>query len=1037
MKMKRETKSIFNIIKKLLIVVFISAQFSGTAFAILQNNVVGPSSIQVDKSNASGGFLIENAQQGAAAIQGGLILYDANNNKFRSIVNRNGSLMINTDGLGTLKRILLEDDLTGVVASNGSVNNMTLNNGTLQDPTLNGIVSVNGAIFQGPHITFNGTTFSDIFNATLFNGTTFNGTVANFTTVNATNFVGNGAGLTNINASNASLLDGLDSLEFLRSNVADTYTGVELDFSAASKLDINGDLEIADTNILFDGGATIFNGSGAFTLKPSAGANVNVNVRGGGDFAVNGDSLFVETSNGFTGLGTIAPLKPLHINATGLNTNNAEILLSAKGLKNWTLGVDNGNSIGAFRIANGANLATDTKFTLLKSGNVGIGTINPATFKLEVAGAIGPVSDNTSNLGLLNKRFHVVYANTFNGSFMGDGSGLRNLPGMSPDSIDTLIDGKSNAVNVYLGNGAGLNDTGVSYSTGVGIDALNANNSGAGLRNTAVGYQTLYANTTGSQNTAMGYRSLKNNLTGDYNTAIGDRSLFSNLHGYDNTSSGFQSLYLNTNGSYNTATGFYALRSNTTGSYNTAFGYSTLFASTGNGNTALGYMAGNGNTTGKHNLFLGYNAAINLTTGSNNIMIGNGVIAASATASNQLNIGNAIYGNLNSGNIGIGYINAQSKLQVNGRVLATVFNGNVFNGGIFRGSFVGAGSGITNLNASNVNSGVLGSTYGGTGINNAGSLTYGSNNITFTTTGATSLTLPTSGTLATLAGTETLTNKTLEAPIINGRALFRNNSTAQFNGGILIKAGAGVDKVLTSDANGNATWQDVSSLPSGDAATVDGLDSTDFLRSNSSDSYTSGTLTFDAGTSVDINSINVSIADTDISLDGASTTFTQTTGSIGLVPAAGANFTSTIASGGEFKINANALVFNGTSANLGIGNVNPQATLDLNGTLAIKSSTVVDIAAVTGVTPTKSIMKIQGDGGAVNISADPQIVDGTDGQILILKGTSDINTVQLDPGAGLSLTDSLSFVLGDKDTLMLIYDADEDLWLEISRSDKF
>lgn len=51
---------------------------------------------------------------------------------------------------------------------------------------------------------------------------------------------------------------------------------------------------------------------------------------------------------------------------------------------------------------------------------------------------------------------------------------------------------------------------------------------------------------------------------------------------------------------------------------------------------------------------------------------------------------------------------------------------------------------------------------GGTGVNNAGTLTYGSNNLAFTTSGATSLTLPTTGTVATIAGTQTLTNKTID-----------------------------------------------------------------------------------------------------------------------------------------------------------------------------------------------------------------------------------------------------------------------------------
>jgi len=69
---------------------------------------------------------------------------------------------------------------------------------------------------------------------------------------------------------------------------------------------------------------------------------------------------------------------------------------------------------------------------------------------------------------------------------------------------------------------------------------------------------------------------------------------------------------------------------------------------------------------------------------------------------------------------------------------------------------------------------VVGATYGGTGVNNgantltlAGSVSHaGSFSQTFTATANTTLTLPVTGTLATLAGTETLTNKTLTAPVI-------------------------------------------------------------------------------------------------------------------------------------------------------------------------------------------------------------------------------------------------------------------------------
>jgi hypothetical protein len=74
---------------------------------------------------------------------------------------------------------------------------------------------------------------------------------------------------------------------------------------------------------------------------------------------------------------------------------------------------------------------------------------------------------------------------------------------------------------------------------------------------------------------------------------------------------------------------------------------------------------------------------------------------------------------------------------------------------------------------------VVGPTYGGTGVNNGsktitlgGSFTHtGAHTLGLTTTANTSVTLPTTGTLATLAGTETFTNKTLTSPTINSGAL--------------------------------------------------------------------------------------------------------------------------------------------------------------------------------------------------------------------------------------------------------------------------
>jgi hypothetical protein len=78
---------------------------------------------------------------------------------------------------------------------------------------------------------------------------------------------------------------------------------------------------------------------------------------------------------------------------------------------------------------------------------------------------------------------------------------------------------------------------------------------------------------------------------------------------------------------------------------------------------------------------------------------------------------------------------------------------------------------------------LVGPTYGGTGVNNGSkTITLGGNfahigahSLSLTTTATTSITLPTTGTLATLDGTETFTNKTLTSPTVNGGSI--NNAT--------------------------------------------------------------------------------------------------------------------------------------------------------------------------------------------------------------------------------------------------------------------
>ena len=121
---------------------------------------------------------------------------------------------------------------------------------------------------------------------------------------------------------------------------------------------------------------------------------------------------------------------------------------------------------------------------------------------------------------------------------------------------------------------------------------------------------------------------------------------------------------------------------------------------------------------------------------------------------------------------------------------------------------------------------VIGSTYGGTGVNNgantltlAGNVSHaGSFTQTFTATANTTLTLPVTGTLATLTGTETFTNKTLTSPTlttpalgvatatsINGLTVSTTTGTLTLvNGSTLVTAGA-FSTTLTATAATNVT----------------------------------------------------------------------------------------------------------------------------------------------------------------------------------------------------------------------------------------
>jgi trimeric autotransporter adhesin len=194
------------------------------------------------------------------------------------------------------------------------------------------------------------------------------------------------------------------------------------------------------------------------------------------------------------------------------------------------------------------------------------------------------------------------------------------------DALNSLTTG---AGNTALGwRSLFLNSTG-SFNTGVGVAALVLNDADS---NTAVGAAALLLNTTGTQNTAIGTAALVNNAADD-NTATGAFALTANttggtletsVAGFDlgpNTAIGSGALEMNVDASANTAVGYNALHNQVTGivlsgdphlAANTAVGFEALANLTGTasgGNNAI-------------NTALGYQALADLTDGAANVAVG-------------------------------------------------------------------------------------------------------------------------------------------------------------------------------------------------------------------------------------------------------------------------------------------------------------------------------------------------------------------------------------------------------------------------------
>ena len=393
----------------------------------------------------------------------------------------------------------------------------------------------------------------------------------------------------------------------------------------------------------------------------------------------------------------------------------------------------------------------------------------------------------------------------------------------------TIGSGKINStatLNTIVGEYA-LNRTSANRgqdNTAIGFKSMGNEGSqsiSAGTKNTAVGSWTLITNS-GTENSAVGNGAMEQNQGGNYNTAMGARALQTNLTGSNNTAIGYTAGVLtnnlsnataigsgavvaasntiqlgntdvtnvNTSGSVtandvkigrgagnvstNTAVGTNALGSNTSGGNNTAVGNGALQtnATGGTGNTAVGRSALQTASTGVDNTALGYNALLGNTTGSNNVGIG--VVAGANTTSGGYNISigkQALQQNTTgSSNVAVGSGSIDQ--------MTTGSNNAVLGG--FAGRYYGTG--MASNYTTTLNSSIL------IGYDTRPKLNNGSNEIVIGTSA-----------IGNGSNTTTIGGASNTDTYLNGNVHVSN--ALKISGGT-----PGVGKVLTSDANGLASW---------------------------------------------------------------------------------------------------------------------------------------------------------------------------------------------------------------------------------------
>lgn len=381
------------------------------------------------------------------------------------------------------------------------------------------------------------------------------GSAATFTSsVTANSFIGNGAALTDLNASNVN--SGVLGAAF-------GGTGIDSSAAAQGSLLIGTGAGFALGAISAGDGIGVLNGAGSITISNTGVLSITGTNNQVIASAMNGDVVLSLPQD-------IATTSTPTFAGAMFNGNIDVASISQAGVP-ATLAFQYASDTGSsFYPEPNLGLGTGALAGLKSAGNVAIG--------MDVLGRMATLGyydeSGTWNTGV---GYQALYSNDY-----GDEN--------TAVGYKSLYSNTTGYYNTAMGSQSMLSNTTGTANTAIGYDAMRMNTTGSG--NTSLGVASLHNNTTGYRNVALGRGAMYYNTTGYRNAMVGQAALHYNTEGHQNAGVGQASIYYNTTGYYNASVGAYGLYFNTTGAENSSVGANSLLGNvSGNRNSALGYQA--------------------------------------------------------------------------------------------------------------------------------------------------------------------------------------------------------------------------------------------------------------------------------------------------------------------------------------------------------------------------------------------------------------------------------------------------------------